>query len=119
MKKMILLLVFAIVVAGGIFAQATHDGSFKNTIFFAPVMAGYERSIFPMLLVGAEVGIDLFGLSTGDSDYSDFQGIRLTGKYIVQVDREAFKDRRGEGRSGIVDRSPVGAVFQHKSLDGF
>jgi hypothetical protein len=32
-------------------------------------MAGYERSILPMLSVGVEAGIDFFGLSTEDSDF--------------------------------------------------
>jgi hypothetical protein len=64
-KKVILVLVvFAVIAAGGVFGQEKYDSSFKNTIFFGPVMAGYERSILPMLSVGVEVGIDAFGLST-------------------------------------------------------
>jgi hypothetical protein len=63
MKKLLLLSVLAAFAVGGAFAQQKYDGSFKNTIFFGPVMAGYERSILPMLSVGAEAGINFFGLS--------------------------------------------------------
>lgn len=68
-KKHILFLALVMIVTGSIFAQEKYDGSFKNTIFFGPVMAGYEKSILPMLSIGAEAGINLFGISTGDSSF--------------------------------------------------
>ncbi|MDR2509163.1 MAG: hypothetical protein LBC77_00805 [Spirochaetaceae bacterium] len=66
-KKGLLVLALAALAAGGAFAQEKYDGSKKNTIFFGPVMAGYERAIIPALSVGVEAGINFFGLGTDSS----------------------------------------------------
>ena len=58
--KFVLFLVLIAVAVGGIFAQEKYDGSFKNTFTAGFLEAGYERSILPMLSVGAEVGFSLF-----------------------------------------------------------
>ncbi|MDR2480973.1 MAG: hypothetical protein LBD07_01590 [Spirochaetaceae bacterium] len=70
MKKRVLLLTAALaVIATGVFAQEKYDGSKKNTIFFGPVAAGYERLITPALSAGAEAGINLFALREFDSAF--------------------------------------------------
>ena len=69
MKKHILFSVLAIVVAGGLFAQEKYDGSKKNTLFFGPIAAGYERAVLPVLSVGAEAGVNLFAIRGFDSKF--------------------------------------------------
>jgi hypothetical protein len=64
MKKLMLFLVLTALAAGSIFAQEKYDGSRKNTIFFGPIIAGYERTLFNGLSIGAEAGFDYFALGT-------------------------------------------------------
>jgi hypothetical protein len=64
MKKLILFSLLIVIAVGGVFAQMNNDGSKKNTIFFGPIMAGYERTLFSGLSVGAEAGFNFFGLGS-------------------------------------------------------
>jgi hypothetical protein len=61
-KKLVLFSILTVIAVGGIFAQEKYDGSKKNTIYFGPVMAGYERALNQSFSVGAEVGINFFGI---------------------------------------------------------
>jgi hypothetical protein len=65
MKKLMLVLVLTALAVGGIFAQEKYDGSLKNTVFFGPVMAGYERTLFNGFSIGVEAGLNFYGVGTG------------------------------------------------------
>jgi hypothetical protein len=69
MKKLILFSLLIMIAAGGVFAQVKYDGSKKNTVFFGPVMAGYERTLFRGFSAGAEAGLDFFAIRTYDSAF--------------------------------------------------
>jgi hypothetical protein len=61
-KKIVLVLVIAAVVAGGLWAQDEESSMEKpNTVMFLGSMLSYERALTPKWGIGAEFALDFFG----------------------------------------------------------
>jgi hypothetical protein len=56
---------------GSLFAREKHGGSKKNTLFFGPVTAGYERSLNRSFSIGVESGLDFAGLRNVDTTVAE------------------------------------------------
>ena len=83
-KKMILALLFAALIGGGVFAQSNAP----NTIMFLGSMLSYERTLTPKFAIGAEGALDFIGFPTVmyDGEASD------SGDYaaILPLSMDAF-----------------------------
>jgi len=71
-KKLVLVLLLAAIVAGGLWAQEKAP----NTIMFLGSMLSYERALSPNWGIGAEFAVDFFGKPTlyYDGKESDYDG---------------------------------------------